>query len=70
MPSLFTGLVGIKPEAGRVVVMGVVGAAGKVAGDAVLQRHLGAQQGAAYGAHGTPGQGLAPGQAEAALVLA
>lgn len=57
-------------ETGRVVVVGVVGAAGKVAGQAMLQGHFGGQQRAADGAHGAPGQGLAPGQAEAALVFA
>lgn len=56
-------------EAGGVVVMGVVGAASEVAGNAVLQRHLGGQQRATYRAYGAPGQGFAPGQAEAALVL-
>ena len=57
-------------EAGREVVVGVVGAAGQVAGQAVPQGQLGGQQRAAHRAYGAPGQGLAPGQAEAALVLA
>jgi hypothetical protein len=52
-------------EAGRVVVVGV-GAAGQVAGQAVLQRLFGRQQRAADRAHRAPGQGFAPGQAEAA----
>lgn len=57
-------------EAGGVVVMGMVGATGEVAGDAMLQRHLGGQQRATHCPHRAPGQGFAPGQAEATLVFA
>lgn len=57
-------------ETCRVIVVGVVGAAGQVAGQAVLQGLLGRQQRAAHRAHGAPGQGFAPGQAEAPLVFA
>ncbi len=57
-------------EAGRVVVVGMVGATGQVAGNAMLQRQFGRQQRAAHGPYGAPGQGFAPGQAEATLVFA
>ena len=56
-------------EARGEVVVRVVRATGQVAGQAMPQRQFGGQQRAAHGAHGTPRQGVAPGQAEAALIL-
>ncbi|MNN46615.1 hypothetical protein D3C81_1610010 [compost metagenome] len=57
-------------EAGRVVVVRMMGAARQVTGQAMFQRLLGRQQRAADCAHRAPGQGFAPGQAEATLVFA
>jgi len=53
-------------EARGMVAMGVMGAAGQVAGQAVLQRLLGGQQRTADRPHRAPGQRRAPRQAEAA----
>ncbi|MNN53648.1 hypothetical protein D3C81_1684140 [compost metagenome] len=50
--------------------MSMMGAACQMTGKAVLQRLFGGQQRAADGTHGAPGQGLVPGQAQAALVFA
>lgn len=57
-------------KAGRIIVMGVMGAAGQVAGQAVFQRLFRRQDRAADCTHGAPGQGFAPRQAEAPLVFA
>ena len=57
-------------EPRRVVIVGMMGAAGQVAGDAVLQRQFGRKQRATHRAHRAPRQRLAPGQAQATLVLA
>ena len=56
-------------ETGGEVEVRVVRAASQVAGQAVTQCQFGGQQRAAHGAHGTLRQGIAPGQAKAALVL-
>lgn len=56
-------------EARRVVVVGVMGATCQVTGQAMLQGLFGGQQRATDGAHGAPGQGFVPGQAEAPLVF-
>ncbi|MNH26982.1 hypothetical protein D3C79_870720 [compost metagenome] len=57
-------------KAGGMIVVGVVSAAGQVTGDAMLQGLFGGQQRAADRSYRASGQGFAPGQAEAALVLA
>ncbi|MNJ60137.1 hypothetical protein D3C77_558500 [compost metagenome] len=57
-------------KAGRVVVMSMMSAPGQMTGDAMLQRLLGGQQRTTDCPYGTLRQGFAPGQAEAALVLA
>lgn len=57
-------------KACRVIVMGMVGAARQMAGQAVLQCLLGGQDRTAHRSHRAPGQGFAPGQAEAPLVFA
>ncbi len=56
-------------EPGRVVVVGVMGAAGQVAGQPMLKGLFGGQERAAHGAHRSAGQGFAPGQAKSPLVL-
>ena len=52
-------------EAGAEVIVGVVGAAGQVAGNAVLQRQLGGEQSAHGRDAGAPDQVFTPGQAHA-----
>ena len=56
-------------KARRVVVVGVMGATGQVAGQPVAQCLLGGEQRAADGANGAPRQGFAPGQAQTPLVF-
>ena len=53
---------------GGLGVIGVMGAARQVTGQAMGQRLFGGQQRTTHGAYRAPGQGRAPGQAEAALL--
>ena len=57
-------------KARRIVVVGVMGATGQMAGQAMFKGLFGRQYRAAHRTHRAPGQGFAPRQAEAALVLA